>query len=150
MTELFWMGFAAGVLLGGFLGLVLAGLLRMSSDLELRMAHHVRNSDEHEDLKLDDHDPYRVIELTPTEIQSGLSRVRWAELLIKQLPKNHDGRNSWLLNYGTDEHEDLIKPESRKFTIVIYADDDKRAYNGWANYVGVGGEEVIKVREVIE
>ena len=50
MTELFWMGFAAGVLLGGFLGLVLAGLLRMSSDLELRMAHHVRNSDEHEDL----------------------------------------------------------------------------------------------------
>ena len=50
MTELFWMGFAAGVLLGGFLGLLLAGLLRMSSDLELRMAHHVRENDEHEDL----------------------------------------------------------------------------------------------------
>ena len=43
-----------------------------------------------------------------------------------------------------------IKPEPREFTVVIYADDDKRAYNGWAPYVGVGGEELIKVREVIE
>ena len=40
--------------------------------------------------------------LTPTkaEIESGLSRVKWAELLIKQLPEEHEGRNSWLLNYG--------------------------------------------------
>jgi hypothetical protein len=41
------------------------------------------------------------IRLTSQEIQSGLTRVRWAELLIKQLPSDHDGRNSWLLNYGT-------------------------------------------------
>jgi hypothetical protein len=34
------------------------------------------------------------------EIQSGHNRVRHAEGLISQLPKNHDGRNSWLLNYG--------------------------------------------------
>src|SRR5215217_1741905 len=42
-----------------------------------------------------------VIELTQTEIQSGLDRVRFAELLIKQLPDNHGGRNTWLLHYGT-------------------------------------------------
>lgn len=45
------------------------------------------------------------IQLTPAEVQSGLDRVRWAEGLIKQLPENHDGRNSWLLNYGTDKAE---------------------------------------------
>jgi len=50
MNEIFWLGFASGMLVGGLLGLLLAGLLRMSSDLEVRMAHHVRDSDEHEDL----------------------------------------------------------------------------------------------------
>jgi hypothetical protein len=34
------------------------------------------------------------------EIVSGLDRIRLAELLILQLPNTHDGRNSWLLNYG--------------------------------------------------
>lgn len=42
----------------------------------------------------------KVIELTPAEIQSGLTRVKWAEALIRQLPDDHDGRNSWLLNYS--------------------------------------------------
>lgn len=37
---------------------------------------------------------------TKAETQSGLDRVKWAEGLILQLPPNHDGRNSWLLNYG--------------------------------------------------
>lgn len=43
-----------------------------------------------------------VIHLTPHEIQSGSTRVDWAEGLIRQLPETHDGRNSWLLNYGSD------------------------------------------------
>jgi hypothetical protein len=38
--------------------------------------------------------------LTEAEIQSGFTRVQWAEALIKQIPKHHEGRNSWLLNYG--------------------------------------------------
>lgn len=42
------------------------------------------------------------IPLDPHEIQSGSTRVDWAEGLIKQLPEEHDGRNSWLLNYGSD------------------------------------------------
>jgi hypothetical protein len=44
-----------------------------------------------------------VICLTKAEIESGLSRVKWAELLIKQLPEEHEGRNSWLLNYGSEK-----------------------------------------------
>lgn len=44
----------------------------------------------------------KVIALTPAEIQSKFSRVKWAEGLIKQLPADHEGRNSWLMNYGSD------------------------------------------------
>lgn len=45
----------------------------------------------------------KVIELTPAEVQSGLDRVKWAEALIKQLPEGHEGRNSWLMNFGRKE-----------------------------------------------
>lgn len=45
-----------------------------------------------------------VIRLTKAEIQSGLNRVRWAEDLIRQLPESHDGRNSWLQNFGSDKN----------------------------------------------
>lgn len=31
--------------------------------------------------------------------------MQWAEGLIRQLPPDHDGRNSWLLNYGTKERQ---------------------------------------------
>lgn len=49
-----------------------------------------------------------TIKLTRPEIQSATSRVREAELLIAQLPETHDGRNTWLLNYGTGpEAKDL-------------------------------------------
>ena len=47
--------------------------------------------------------PKHVIELTAAEIQSGLDRVRYAEMLIRQLPTDHEGRNTWLLNYGSKE-----------------------------------------------
>lgn len=49
------------------------------------------------------------IQLTMAEIQSGLSRVKWAEGLILQLPENHDGRNSWLLNYGVGPEADALR-----------------------------------------
>lgn len=44
--------------------------------------------------------PAPSITLTPAEVQSGLDRVRFAENLIRQLPEDHDGRNTWLMNYG--------------------------------------------------
>jgi hypothetical protein len=40
------------------------------------------------------------IKLTTAEVQSRSDRVAWAEGLILQLPADHDGRNSWLLNFG--------------------------------------------------
>lgn len=40
------------------------------------------------------------IKLSKTEVQSGLSRVLLAEGLILQLPSGHNGKDSWLLNYG--------------------------------------------------
>lgn len=40
------------------------------------------------------------IQLNGAEIQSNHSRVAWAEGLILQLPITHEGRNSWLINYG--------------------------------------------------
>lgn len=43
------------------------------------------------------------IPLTKAEIQSGHNRVQWAENLIRQLPTGHNGRDSWLLNFGTKE-----------------------------------------------
>jgi hypothetical protein len=30
-----------------------------------------------------------------------MNAMKWAEGLIRQLPENHDGRNSWLLNHGS-------------------------------------------------
>jgi len=44
----------------------------------------------------------KVIALTKAETQSGLDRVLWAELLIRQLPETHDGRNSWLLSFARE------------------------------------------------
>lgn len=52
-----------------------------------------------------------AIRLTTPEVQSGSSRVKWAEGLIKQLPENHDGRNSWLLNYGSDSKVVHVYPD---------------------------------------
>lgn len=42
----------------------------------------------------------KKIKLSAAERQSGFDRVYYAELLILQLPEHHDGRNTWLLNYG--------------------------------------------------
>ncbi len=37
---------------------------------------------------------------TKAEVQSNLDRQRAAEILILQLPETHDGRNTWLLDFG--------------------------------------------------
>jgi hypothetical protein len=46
--------------------------------------------------------------LDDPEIKSGFDRLRWAENLIRHLPVQHDGRNSWLINYGTGPDVDDI------------------------------------------
>lgn len=54
-----------------------------------------------------------TISLTPAEMQSGLDRVRFAELLIRQLPEDHDGRNTWLLNYARDKKVESAPRDGR-------------------------------------
>ena len=49
------------------------------------------------------------IKLTGAEVQSGHNRQDWAETLITQLPVDHDGRNSWLLNYGKGVQSESIR-----------------------------------------
>ena len=55
----------------------------------------------------------RFLQFNKHEKQSNLNRIKNAELLILQLPENHDGRNTWLLNYGIGE-EATEKREKRK------------------------------------
>lgn len=40
------------------------------------------------------------IKMTKAEKQSGTNRIQHAEGLILQLPETHEGRNTWLVNYG--------------------------------------------------
>lgn len=56
------------------------------------------------------------IKLSRQEIQSNLNRVKAAEGLIEQLPDDHDGRNTWLMNYGVGEAAKTIRDnDSRKY-----------------------------------
>ena len=50
---------------------------------------------------------------TPTkcEAQSGLDRDRHAELLIAQLPADHEGRGTWMLNYGTGDEAKKMRSD---------------------------------------
>lgn len=45
--------------------------------------------------------------LTPAEVQSGYDRLQHATGLILQLPRSHDGRNTWLMNYATHKDPDV-------------------------------------------
>lgn len=49
------------------------------------------------------------IKLNVAEIQGQLTRVHWAEKLISQLPSNHEGAQSWLLNYGIEKDAILLR-----------------------------------------
>ena len=53
----------------------------------------------------------RSILKTKEEIQSNHDRQQWAEGLISQLPVAHDGRNSWLLNFGISAESIVIRAE---------------------------------------
>jgi len=56
----------------------------------------------------------KKIRLSQAELQSGSSRVDWAEGLIEQLPEDHDGRNSWLMNYGKKAKAQAIRDNDNK------------------------------------
>ena len=73
---------------------------------------------------------------TPVELQSNLTRVEHAELLIEQLPDNHDGRNTWLLNYGTmDEAQSL-----REVRGIVWVPDTEAAETTGGNLPTPSGD----------
>lgn len=45
----------------------------------------------------------------PQKAKTTADPMRWAEGLIRQLPTDHDGRNSWLLNHGSSIVEEPSK-----------------------------------------
>ena len=51
----------------------------------------------------------KTIKLSEGELISGSTRQQWAEGLILQLPKDHEGRNSWLLNYGQKDEAQRLR-----------------------------------------
>lgn len=60
------------------------------------------------------------IKLTPHEIQSSSTRQHWAQGLIKQLPLTHEGRCSWLLNYGTIEESKIARAKKDILFLTEY------------------------------
>lgn len=69
-------------------------------------------------------DKKRVIILTKAEVQSGLDRQRYAEGLIRQLPDTHEGRNTWLLNYGVSNEAKAIRDNHHR---KVEWDEDRNA-----------------------
>jgi hypothetical protein len=69
-----------------------------------------------------------AIKLTPAERQSGLDRQRHAELLILQLPTDHDGRNTWLLNYGVGREAAMLRACRPAGAGVRWNDETRAAY----------------------
>ena len=52
-----------------------------------------------------------VIHLTGAEEQSGYDRLTFVEDLVRQLPENHEGRNSWILNYSNREDANKMRAD---------------------------------------
>lgn len=106
--------------------------------LEIAITHEIEQREAAElALSARDAEP-NTIPLTPAEIQSGLDRVRWAELLIRQLPDKHEGRNSWLLNYGIgssppepNRQPIWTAPEAARDAPQAQA-DERDAFEEWA------------------
>ena len=53
----------------------------------------------------------KTIKLNEVEIRSNFDRVSYAEKLILQLPEDHEGRNTWLLNYGKSDSAVSLRKE---------------------------------------
>lgn len=53
--------------------------------------------------------PPGSIVFTSQEQTSGYNRIRFAEDLIRKLPLHHEGRNTWLINYGSSEEANVLR-----------------------------------------
>lgn len=55
------------------------------------------------------HGPALLVQLSDAEVQSGTDPLGFAENLIRQLDRGHEGRNTWLLNYGCSNDAEMIR-----------------------------------------
>ena len=59
----------------------------------------------------------------PDPAPRAYDRQVWAANLIRQLPETHDGRNSWLLNFGENGEDD----EARNKRGIFWLEAHRRA-----------------------
>lgn len=76
-----------------------------------------------------------VVLLSAAEVQSGSDRQSWAEGLILQLPDTHDGRNSWLINYGVG-HEAIARRDAWNKRAVADGREPSCSFNGLTRSTG--------------
>lgn len=92
---------------------------RLERKVEKQHAKHEPNYQKIDDLNESIsalRDTLNVVYLNNVEIRSGVSRIAHAEKLITQLPINHEGRNTWLLNYGImEEAKNFRKNKNLEF-----------------------------------
>ncbi len=82
-------------------GLVTAAVAKMKDPVNQALVETIKQKDAQ--LAAVTTELEESIPRTAAEKQSGYDRVKWAEGLIRQLPETHEGRNSWLLNYGAKQ-----------------------------------------------
>lgn len=70
-----------------------------------------------------------TLQLTVPEVQSKINRVLNAEGLIKQLPKDHDGRNTWLLNFGISDEAKTIRETHKLIDACIVWNEETQSLN---------------------
>lgn len=92
-----------------------------------------------------------VIVLTPAEVQSQYSRVQWAEGLILQLPEDHEGRNSWLMNYGEGREAKAFSQQWHRENCELKTERDcyKRSSEGRESQLAEAMETIRRQREFI-
>lgn len=76
-----------------------------------------------------DQRPLSTITLTAAEVSSGYDRVQWAEDLIRQMPVDHEGRNSWLMNYGDPVRRAAVertKACDEMFGVLLSLPEDRK------------------------
>jgi len=78
------------------------------------------------------------IQLTDAEIQSGLDRQRFAENLIILLHPEHDGRNTWLMNYGSGQEAERVR-KAYKGDHKLTWNENTHSLDPVGDYIAEGG-----------
>ena len=79
-----------------------------------------------------------TVDATPN---GAISPLQWAELLVRQLPQNHDGRNGWLIAHGQGTDVDAMRSEWTKETgrpwgqVALHKHPDADCHCEWCSMI---------------